>query len=132
MFTVVNHSTFKSFVLITDFEFFLLLVCMWVSERERVYYQHNWNTNNSKKLKFGTFTNHHLQMLLETSYEDRAITLCTETHIIIRIHCGLQVKFVFVYFSIFWLKWNEMKWMYSRSKTKRKSKHPYLFQYKLS
>ena len=45
-----------------------------------VCYQYNSKTNYSRNIKFGIQHLYHIQMLLETFYNDRTKTLCTGAH----------------------------------------------------
>ena len=79
---------------------FLALVCVCEREREKererycVCYQHKLKRNNIKKLKFDIQNLYHIEMLLETFYEDRSHNMSTETVKIIHIRKGLWVEFL--------------------------------------
>ena len=51
-----------------------------------VCYQHNSKINNSRKSKIRIFNLYHREMLHETFYEDRIISLCTEEYKRILMH----------------------------------------------
>ena len=61
-----------------------------------VCYQHNSKTNYNRNIKFGILHLYHIQMLLETFYEDLIKTLCTGTHKRIQIHYGLWTEFLVI------------------------------------